>query len=127
MKDIIRMKQLAGIYTVGQARKLLEVLDTIKRTTPQKYVLLIWDVNMNERNPDLKMVFTSNIESNLDIPKGELADIIQNELGGTISVNDFEVEGPMSYNDFLDEYGNNDNPNKVTLDPKLIYGIDENV
>ena len=38
MKDIIRMNQLAGIITEGQARKMLEVLNEVEEdNTPENY------------------------------------------------------------------------------------------
>jgi len=121
MKDFIRMQKLAGLITETQANKMLEKIGMITHKTPQDYVLLIRDVeNDDTMNPSLKMVFTSNDESNLDIPKGQLADLIQNELGEEISTEDFDVEGPMSYDEFKNNY-------KMTIPAKLIYGINDTI
>jgi len=120
MKDKIRMKQLAGIITESEAKRVLEMMGTITHKTPQDFVLLIRDTTTGDSmDPSLKMVFTSNNESDLDIPKGQLADIMQSELGDEISIEDFEVEGPMSYDEFKSDY-------KMTIPAKLIYGIGDN-
>lgn len=121
MKDFIRMQKLAGLITETQANKMFEKIGMITYKTPQDYVLLVWDVeNDDTMNPSLKMVFTSNDESNLDIPKGQLADLIQNELGEEISTEDFDIEGPMSYDEFKNNY-------KMTIPAKLIYGINDTI
>jgi len=121
MKDFIRMQKLAGLITESQAKKMLEKIGMITHKTPLDYVLLVWDGSSDDSiNPPLKMVFTSNDESDLNIPKGELADIIQNELGDEISTEDFEVEGPMSYDEFKSNY-------KMIIPAKLIYGINDTI
>jgi hypothetical protein len=120
-EEFKRMQKLAGLITETQANKMLEKIGMITYKTPQDYVLLVWDVeNDNTMNPSLKMVFTSNDESNLNIPKGQLADLIQNELGEEISTEDFDIEGPMSYDEFKNNY-------KMTIPAKLIYGINDTI
>ena len=121
------MKKLEQTMKKSELRELIRevVRKTIREAqagiithkTPQKFVLLVRDAAAGDTmDAPLKMVFTSNNESDLDIPKGQLADIMQIELGDNISVNDFEVEGPMSYNEFKSNY-------KITIPAKLIYGI----
>jgi hypothetical protein len=120
-EEFKRMQKLAGLITETQANKMLEKIGMITHKTLQDYVLLIRDVeNDDTMNPSLKMVFTSNDESNLDIPKGQLADLIQNELGEEISTEDFDIEGPMSYDEFKNNY-------KMTIPAKLIYGINDTI
>jgi hypothetical protein len=120
-EEFKRMQKLAGLITETQANKMLEKMGMITYKTPQDYVLLVWDIeNDDTMNPSLKMVFTSNDESNLDIPKGQLADLIQNELGEEISTEDFDIEGPMSYDEFKNNY-------KMTIPAKLIYGINDTI
>lgn len=64
-------------------------------------MLLIWDANGGP-TPSLLMAFTSDKEKDLDIPKGELADMIEKVMK-KMDLDDFETE-VISTKDFMDDY-----------------------
>lgn len=80
--------------------------------TLKKYMLLIWDANGGPK-PNLLMAFTSDKEANLDIPKGELADMISDVMTD-VDPDDFETE-VISTKDFMDEYASPRNPNSINI------------
>ena len=78
-----------------------------------KYLLLIWDIRIDRMNPYLMTTFESDFEFT-EIHKGRLADTIEKVLNIKISTDDFDYE-PISFDDFMEEYGNPKNPNRVSL------------
>jgi hypothetical protein len=84
MKDIIRMNQLAGIITEGQARKMIDILN--ENSIPQS------EIDYVENIVFLKKVFEKNLEKN----KQKLAKLIQ-------FFN--EEDENISYEEMIEKYG----------------------
>lgn len=93
-----------------------------ENASPKKHLLLIWDITKDEMLPDLMLAYTSDNPKDLEMGKGELADMIEKTLKIKIDTDDFEAE-IISTKDFHDDYGSNSNPNKTTLNNKDIYNI----
>jgi hypothetical protein len=66
MKEIIRMNQLAGLITEGQARKMMQVLNENKSFTPEDNVNFKW--KNKPANPESMLTDT---ESGDEFSKGE--------------------------------------------------------
>jgi hypothetical protein len=86
----------------------------------KNYMLLIWDANGGPM-PNLLMAFTSDKEEDLDIPKGELADMISNVMSD-IDPDDFDTE-VISTKDFMDDYASPANPNRININKVQIEEI----
>ena len=99
---MIKLKSLLHEHIINEA----------PAKTIKKYMLLIWDAKGGAR-PNLLMAFTSDKEANLDIPKGELADMISKVMMD-IDPDDFETE-MIGTDDFMDEYGSPRNPNQINI------------
>jgi hypothetical protein len=94
-----------------------------EQTKPKEYLLLIWHTREDYPSENLLMAFTSdNLDELEQMGKGELADEIEKVLNIEIDPSDFEDE-VISFSDFMDEYGNEKNPNKITLDPSKTFEI----
>jgi hypothetical protein len=90
MKDIIRMNQLAGLITEGQARKMIQVLNEGKFTNPKiKYLIKLYkeigdeypEENIIDNNSIMTLEGELSIEEIEDMFDGEdLFDIDKEEL-----------------------------------------------
>jgi len=126
MKDIIRMNQLAGIITEGQARKMMQVL------------------NENEENTDIlsflkanKQELLSKIAKEFRFDEDDMEDLNSEEIvigGNADGEEDIEIAGlgevglDFSFNPkkVKDVYGDADNF-KLIIAGKPVYGISYNV
>jgi hypothetical protein len=72
MKDIIRMNQLAGIITEGQARKMMEVLD--EEDNKSNYYSF-WNKNYSQIIKDLDLPPSYKVIDWPDLPKNIQDDI----------------------------------------------------
>jgi len=89
-----------------------EFLNESSKGDLEKFMLLIWDANGGP-TPNLLMAFTADKEDDLDIPKGELADMIEKVMKN-IDPDDFETE-IISTKDFMDDYASPRNPNRINI------------
>ncbi len=125
MKDIIRMNQLAGIITEGQARKMMQILnenegtDIISFLNSNKQELLDklaerweWDEDDREEYASEEIVTGANAEGDEDV---EIAGF--GEMGLDFSFDPSKVE---------DEYGES-STFKLVIAGKPVYAISYNV
>lgn len=100
--------------------KLKSLLPESSARTLKNYMLLIWDAKGGPM-PALLMAFTSDKEDSLDIPKGELADMISKVMKD-VNPDDFETE-VISTKDFMDDYASPRNPNSININKVQIEVI----
>lgn len=125
MKDIIRMNQLAGIITEGQARKMMEILNENEGTD------IISFLNSN------KQELLDKLAKKLDLDEDDLEDYNSEEIvmgGNAEGDDDPEIAGfgdmglDFSFNPskVKDEYGDAFNF-KLIIAGKPVYAISYNV
>ena len=77
----------------------------ILQDKPLDYILVVYDTtDESDPNPPIQMIFTSEAEENLVMSKFDLLKII-NDIDSKVSLDTFETEGPMPYDEFKSRYG----------------------
>ncbi len=100
MNEFIRMQKLAGIITEDVSRQFGMLQDK-----PLDYVLVVYDTtDESDPTPPIQIIFTSEAEENLVMSKFDLLQII-NDIDSKVSLDSFETEGPMPFDEFKSRYG----------------------
>ena len=100
MNEFLRMQKLAGIITEDVSRQF-----GILQDKPLDYVLVVYDTtDESDPTPPIQMIFTSEKEENLVMSKFDLLKII-NDIDSKVSLDSFDTEGPMPFDEFKSRYG----------------------
>jgi hypothetical protein len=101
-------------------RRLIERLIREETLSGAKYIVTVWE--SGSRTPKPMCFLTSSNPNNLEgLGTGQVADIVQDELGHSVSPDDFELDSPMTVAEWMEEYGSHANPNRVDINayPKI--------
>jgi len=119
MKDIIRMNQLAGIITEGQARKMMEILNEVN----QPYKVLSKKTEKSDYSD--RMFDTYSLELNDEMYTTPDGLTFQIKTVGSVLINSGEeLDLDNSYHDFHSIQNNisDENGNKLEFIPGYSYG-----
>lgn len=107
----MKLREIIKKIIKEETRKMKNISESISNSS---WITVVWE--SGSMKPEPLAYFVSNHKNALDdIGQGEIADILQDELGRKINSSDFEVESSMTFADFQDEYGNRNNPNRIDL------------
>lgn len=118
MKDLIRMNQLAGVITEGQARKISEVLNEVEENSILLGYMLLWKGIPSKINPrsefdkvDDKVTYTivyknklvkSDLSWILFKSQEEIQNLINSLKGETVASHDWRNYEQFNIEDNLD-------------------------
>lgn len=108
MKKQQLIEMIKRIIREEKSKKIVK-----ENLNPSSWVSVVWD--MSYIPEPLAFIISDTQDSTIHLVKGEIADLLQNKLRKPISPDDFEIESPMKFSEFQEEYGNVNNPRRINI------------